>query len=580
MASTGASPPLKSIFSNGLKSITSHALNTDLDAQKSQIRDVHSHIPIDTRVAVKQQHLDDDEILALAGYKHELKRHFGPFNMVGVAFSIMSVLPSIASVLGQCYSINGALWGWLIASCCIFCIGLCMSELASAIPTAGGLYYWTYHYSPDWLRVPLSFVVGNTNSIALTGALCSIDYGFAKEILSIVYIAKDGDFEITDPITYGVYVACIVSHVITACIASYGVAKLQSLSVVCNVALVIFFVIVLLVGTKHKNNAEWVFANTQNLTDWPTGWAWVYNGFMPAIWTIGAFDSCVHMSEEAHNATKNVPIGILGSISATGSLGFIILIVCSFCINPDLNSVISTGSGQPMAQLIYDALGKRWTIAFMVLIAICQWLMGASTITATSRQIWAFSRDNGLPFSSIVKVVNSKLKVPIRAIIFGGILAVLLGLLCLIGPTAANALFTLYICGNYFAWQTPIILRLYRTWDKNPETRFKPGTFYLGDIMSPIVNIFTVLFTNFTIIMAMFPTSRTVDKETMNYTIVITGGTWLLSAAYYFLYAHKTYHGPRNTLNSADPADSIDGEKADHIDQVLESSEDEKFRSA
>lgn len=550
----------------GIKSVGSHALNSDLDAQRSGIRDVTSHVPIDSRLAEKEA-LDDDELLALAGYKHELVRQFGAFNMIGVAFSIMSVLPSIASVTGQIYTINGGIWGWSLATLLIFCVGLCMSELASAIPTAGGLYYWTYHYAPDSLRIPFSYLVGNTNSIALTSALCSIDYGFAKELLSIVYIAKDGDFVMTNGMTYGVYAACIVSHVATACVASYGVAKLQSLSVICNVALVVFFIFTMLIGTERRNSAEFVFGTVTNLSDWSVGWSWVMNGFMPAIWTIGAFDSCVHMSEEAHNATRNVPIGILGSIAATGVLGFLIIMVCSFCINPDLAEVINTGSGQPMAQLIYESLGKNWSIVFMVLICCCQWLMGASTITATSRQIWAFSRDNGLPFSSWVKVVNQKLKVPIRAICFAGALALIIGLLCLIGSTAANALFTLYVCGNYFAWQSPIILRMFRQWSKDESVRFRPGTFYMGDIWSPIVNIVTIFFTNFTIIMAMFPASPEVDKDTMNYTVVLTCGTWILSMGYYFIYAHKHFTGPRNTLGGA--AD-IDSDHIDKIDQLLD----------
>ena len=101
--------------------------------------------------------------------------------------------------------------------------------------------------------------------------------------------------------------------------------------------------------------------------------------------------------------------------------------------------------------------------------------MGASILTAISRQIWAFSRDNGLPFSSWIKKVNVKLSVPIRAVCFGGFGAILIGLLCLIGPTAANALFTLYIAGNYVAWGTPTFLRL--TFGRN---KFQPGKFYFG----------------------------------------------------------------------------------------------------
>lgn len=202
--------------------------------------------------------------------------------------------------------------------------------------------------------------------------------------------------------------------------------------------------------------------------------------------------------------------------------------------------------------------------------------MGASIITATSRQAWAFARDNGLPFSSIIKVVNSKLKVPIRAIIFSGTLALIIGLLCLINDTAANAVFTLTVCGNYFAWQSPIILRMYRQWSKDESVRFKPGPFYLGDILSPIVNILSIFFTVFVIIMAMFPSEPTVDKETMNYTIVITGGTWILSMAYYYAYAHKTFKGPRSTVEGT-PTIEGTGEDTDKIDAAFYSAEKESI---
>ena len=86
--------------------------------------------------------------------------------------------------------------------------------------------------------------------------------------------------------------------------------------------------------------------------------------------------------------------------------------------------------------------------------------MGSSILTAISRQIWAFSRDNGLPFSFWIKRVNKNLSTPINAVIFGGICSVIMGLLVLIGTVAANALFSLYIAGNYLAWSTPTLLRL------------------------------------------------------------------------------------------------------------------------
>lgn len=62
----------------------------------------------------------------------------------GIAFSIMGLLPSIASTLA--YSIPagpvGMVWGWFLASMFIFFVGLAMADLGSAMPTSGGLYWW------------------------------------------------------------------------------------------------------------------------------------------------------------------------------------------------------------------------------------------------------------------------------------------------------------------------------------------------------------------------------------------------------------------------------------------------------
>ncbi|KAF8000772.1 hypothetical protein HF325_004561 [Metschnikowia pulcherrima] len=234
------------------------------------------------------------------------------------------------------------------------------------------------------------------------------------------------------------------------------------------------------------------------------------------------------MSEECTNATKTIPIGIIGSISACGTLGFIILIVAMYSLqSSDLEGILGTEFGQPMAQIIYNAFdtvpgqGKKMAIFFMVLIALAQFLMGASILTAISRQIFAFARDNGLPFSWWVRKVNKLLSVPINAVITGGLAAVVIGLLCLIGPTAANALFTLAVAGNYLAWGMPTFLRL----------------IYMN------------------------------DKETMNYTVVLTPGVWILSAVYYYVYAHKHYHGPAKTI---DEEVESNGETAEYLTHVIE----------
>lgn len=523
---------------------------------------------------VQTPHIDpilsrtDNELLAQIGYKPELKRRFTAIQVFGVAFSIMGLLPSIASMLGTALLAGpaGAIWGWLISSLLVLTIGVAMSENASFQPTSGGLYYWTNFYAPPKLKTIISFIIGNTNSMALVGGLCSIDYGFALELLSIVVIAKDGDFEVTPAKTYGVFVACVAAHIALTCASSKHCAWLQTASIIVNVVLILLFIIALPIAAARGSTrpASWVFGNFETLTGFPIGWVQLSQAWLPAIWTIGSFDSCVHMSEECMNATKTIPIGIIGSISSVTILGFVVLIVTMFSLQSnDLDGILNTEFGQPMAQIIYNAFetvpgqGKKMAIFFMVLIALAQFLMGASILTAISRQIFAFARDNGLPFSWWVKKVNKKLSVPIHAVITGGVVAIVVGLLCLIGTTAANALFTLAVAGNYLAWGMPTFLRLIYMKEK-----FIPGAFFLGEFWSRVNGWVSTAFIVYTIIMVMFPTDTHPNKETMNYTVVLTPGVWILSAVYYYVYAHKYYHGPAKTVEEeGEFSDSPDSEK-------------------
>lgn len=57
------------------------------------------------------------------------------------------------------------------------------------------------------------------------------------------------------------------------------------------------------------------------------------------------------MSEEAANATKAVPYGILMSIGSCWLFGFILVIVIAACMDPNLENILGSSFGQPMAQV-------------------------------------------------------------------------------------------------------------------------------------------------------------------------------------------------------------------------------------
>ncbi|KAJ5562539.1 hypothetical protein N7461_001300, partial [Penicillium sp. DV-2018c] len=574
----------------------------------------------------------DTELLAMLGYKQELRRHYSTIQIFAVAFSIMGLLPSIASTLAFSMPAGpvGMVWGmqkiihfgkstmslvtangfhytgWLAASCFIFLVSLAMADMASAMPTAGGLYFWTHYYAAEKWKNPLSFLVGYSNTIGLIGGICSIDYGFANMLLSVVSLGRDGEWSATRPIIYGTYVATVFAHGFIAIFFGRIMPKIQSACIFLNIALVLATVIALPVG-KSKNNppinpGSYVFGEVQNLTAWPTGWAFIMAWLSP-IWTIGAFDSCVHMSEEATHAARAVPLGIISSTGLCGILGFVSLAVIASSMSTDIEGILNSKFGQPMAQvcffLLSDSIGEIWTclIHFTDLLRCpgqerryglhgrsndrsvlhgtkhCKsplviptvppdtWILTntQTQILAASRQSWAFSRDGALPFSSFFRKVSKQkymLYQPVRMVCGVTVASATIGLLCLIDEAAASALFSLAVAGNDLAWLTPILARL--IWGAE---RFVPGEFYTGEYLSKPIAWVAVVYMVFAIVLSMIPTvGPNPSAQSMNYTVVINGGLWVGALLYYYVYAKKTYKGPQTTVSPEDEGQELEKE--------------------
>ncbi|KAI4156041.1 MAG: hypothetical protein L6R39_001157 [Caloplaca ligustica] len=328
--------------------------------------------------------------------------------------------------------------------------------------------------------------------------------------------------------------------------------KLQTVSVVMNFIIIAATVIALPIGARdRRNDGHFIFAQMGNLTTWPTGWTFMLSWLSP-IWTIGAFDSCVHLSEEATNPNKAVPFGILTSIGCCWFFGFITMIVLAATINPDPESVTGTQFGQPMAQIYYDALGKKATMGLMVLLFVTQFLMGLSIIVAASRQTWAFSRDGALPFSSFFRPISRRFGyIPLRATWGCAALALVLGALAFIAPAAALALFSMAVAGNNLAFGVPIFARV--VWG---QKKFVPGPFYTGDRFSVPIAWTAIIFLVFGTLLAMFPVEGPdPTAQSMNYTVLITTAVWGGALTYYYVDARKWFTGPKITIANDDLTD-------------------------
>lgn len=219
--------------------------------------------------------------------------------------------------------------------------------------------------------------------------------------------------------------------------------------------------------------------------------------------------------------------------------------VIAACMNTDITATMSSTAGQPLAQVYYDVMGRNWALGLMAVLCVLQWFMGLSILVAGSRQVWAFSRDDALPFSNLLKVVNYKLGVPIRAVWFMVIIAIVIGLLTIVDSAASLALFSLVAASNSLAWLLPIFARSFF----NVDT-FVPGPFYMGKYVSKAVGIFASFYLMFVIfVLSMMPSEGpNPTPQNMNYTCVINGFIWIGCMMYYYFFARKWFEGPKQTF--------------------------------
>ncbi|KAH0579728.1 hypothetical protein H2248_002567 [Termitomyces sp. 'cryptogamus'] len=508
----------------------------------------------------------DEELLASLGYKQEFKREFTPLEVFGVAFSIIGLVPSIASVLFYAIAFGGGpamVWGWAVASVFILTVGISLAELGSAAPTSGGLYFWTYSLSsPKWKGL-LCWVVGYAYAVGSISAFSSIDWGCAVQIMAAATIGSGGTFQPTSAQTYAVFTMVIFAHIGICSLGTAILARLQRVYVVLNLLLCLAIIIALPVATpaEFRNTVDFALKDLKNLSEWPDGYAFILSLNTP-LWTICSFASSVNISEEASNAATAVPWGMTLAVAIAGIVGLAVNISLAFCMGTDLEAL--NNSNQPMAQIFFQSFGERGTLIIWAVIVITQFMMGSSMLLAASRQIFAFSRDSGLPFSSWLYRLNKFTKTPVNAVVFDGVVALFMGCLVFAGDQAINAIFALSIVGNYVAYSIPIAARFLG------QNDFKPGPFNLGKFSFPVTTI-AVIFMVFMSIVFFFPMSPTTDAQGMNYTVVVLGGTMLLSIIYFYFPKYggvNWFAGPVPNINSISEHSSTRHSEEDRKDDA------------
>ena len=123
------------------------------------------------------------------------------------------------------------------------------------------------------------------------------------------------------------------------------------------------------------------------------------------------------MVEELKDARKQAPRAIVMSVYLGAITGFCFLVAMCFCIG-DIEATATSSTGVPLIQIFYDSTGSvGGTCALTCLITVIVLVCANSLMAEGSRSVFAFARDRGLPFSTVLSKVESKKRVPIYAIL-------------------------------------------------------------------------------------------------------------------------------------------------------------------
>ncbi len=498
---------------------------------------------------------DDDALLAKLGYKQELSRSWSSFSNFAISFSIISILAGCFTTFGQAWNNGGPVaisWGWPIISSFILIIGFTLSELVSAYPTSGGIYWWASKMGGP----AAGFFTGWLNLIGLLAVTASVAYGAATFLdLTISTISKGyaDSFSLTRVFLW--FLAILALAALANIFSGHLLAVVNNISVWWHVAGATIVILILIVVPNHHQSVGYVFTERINNSGFSSGFYWFLVlplGFLLTQYTITGFDASAHLSEETQGAAEGAAKGIWRSIFYSAIGGYVLLLAFVFAVQDPAG--VSKGFGS-VDVIFGQALPEKWHFVILFIATAGQLFCTTACLTSASRMTFAFSRDGAIPGSKWLAHVNPRTRVPANAVIFVAVIGAIITLPALksVGgtPVAFFAVVSVAVIGLYLAFLIPIFLR-WRLGDA-----FEPGSWTNGPkykwmnlvaaIEIVVISIYFILpFTP-----AGVPFSSSFAWSSVNYAPVLTLGTLVILAIWWNLSAKKWFTGPRNTIDEA-----------------------------
>jgi amino acid transporter len=514
---------------------------------------------------------EDEKLLAKLGYRQELDRSWSGFSNFAISFSIISILAGCFTTFGQAWSNGGPVaisWGWPIISIFILLVGLSLSELVSAFPTSGGIYWWAAKLGGP----AAGFFTGWLNLIGLVAVVASVAYGCATFLdLSLIAISDGWADGYSLRRVFFLYLVILLLAALVNIFSGHLLATLNNISVWWHVAGAALVIAILWIVPDDHASSSFVWTERINNSGYDGGstagtmfWFLVLPlGFLLTQYTITGYDASAHLSEETEGAASGAARGIWQSIFYSAIGGWLLLITFLYAVQDPQGVTDGVNQGFAAVDVIFgQALPDGWHFAVMGIATIGQFFCTCACLTSASRMTFAFSRDGAIPGSAWLSKVNMG-KVPANAVMAVALVGIVISLPALIEinlgtadapiilPLAFYAVVSVAVIGLYLAFAIPIFLR-WRMGDA-----FEPGSWSLGRhykwinllavIEIAIISVYFIL----PLYPAGWPGNPDFTLKLVNYAPILTFGSLILLAIWWNVSAKNWFTGPRHTIDEA-----------------------------
>jgi amino acid transporter len=525
------------------------------------------------------------------GYAQELLRTMGGFSNFAISFSIISILTGAVILYdyGLAWAGKAAVsLGWPLITIFVLLIAASMAELASAYPTAGGLYYWAskmknknWGWWTAWLNLIGQFAIVAGINYAAAGFINAT-------IIDKLFGGTFNTFELIPGILNGQLITMGLLTLIQLAMNIAGinlVALLNQVSVWWHIAIVAVVAAVLVIAGKPDQSGLGLFDihPLDTAGSWSNDFGDIHLTYGPAIsypvlaafffsllqanWTYTGYDASAHVAEETIGARVSSAWGVFLSVAVSAVVGYIFLMALTLH-TPSLATLFPGeltdassysqyyfGGGVAVISILVYNMGDFFGNFISAGIAIAMAFCGLASVAAAGRMLYAFSRDDGLPASGWLKKVSHRYRTPANSLVTIGLVSWLFTVAAFIVGTGTaivivTAISTIFL---YAAYGVVIFLGAtthewvgHRVWS-------------LGRWSKPVAWV-ALLWIVVLMGLFSFPTSGNISWPFMVITV-------LLLLVYYFGWAKSRFKGPL-VQGSAEQLTEIEKEFAQAATEV------------